>query len=370
MVKTTYFWDEVTDNVIMESDDAGNVTTYTHTPELHGKVLSQNRNGVKSYYHYDGQGNVRQVTDSAGNVTDEATYTALGETVSKTGSTMNPWGYKGALGYYTNPTTDDLYVRARTLEPSLGRWMSEDPIGFVDGPNLYVYVMNSPIDLFDPSGFACEDGGKCCCCPTRLKYTYVRKIVPQTNVTTCFGRPIQSGPASHGDEFKVRLSFENRVVQGLENDSPCQLDWWERTSKDVAGPGGTLLHKACAGWVKNADRFKELGHTSKIHTDFYSRQSEFKCPTTEFGGFVTVRDCPFTGLRKKEDYRLLCISIRIKNTCPDSEVGCTDVGIDLKQVCGLDEAGKPVCKLTMGRGVCSDQEWQQVCPPKPPAKKN
>jgi hypothetical protein len=36
--------------------------------------------------------------------------------------------------------------------PPTGRWLSEDPAGYVDGPNQYLYVRNNPINMTDPSG--------------------------------------------------------------------------------------------------------------------------------------------------------------------------------------------------------------------------
>jgi uncharacterized protein RhaS with RHS repeats len=37
--------------------------------------------------------------------------------------------------------------------PHVGRWLSKDPAGFVDGPNQYLYVKNAPPGAVDPSGF-------------------------------------------------------------------------------------------------------------------------------------------------------------------------------------------------------------------------
>src|SRR5262249_34198931 len=34
----------------------------------------------------------------------------------------------------------------------LARWTSPDPLGLVDGPNLYVYVRNNPVRRSDPNG--------------------------------------------------------------------------------------------------------------------------------------------------------------------------------------------------------------------------
>ena len=138
MAVTNFIWDEVSDNVLFETDENNVVTTsYTHLPGKFGELISQERNGVTSYYHYDGAHSTRQLTDENRNVTDTFIYSADGEEIARTGVTTNPFGYKGAVGYYTNSATDDIYVRARTYQPVTGRWLSLEPLGFVDGPNLY-----------------------------------------------------------------------------------------------------------------------------------------------------------------------------------------------------------------------------------------
>jgi RHS repeat-associated protein len=44
------------------------------------------------------------------------------------------------------------YHRSRYCAPWLGRWVSADPAGLVDGPNLYRYARNNPVRLTDPNG--------------------------------------------------------------------------------------------------------------------------------------------------------------------------------------------------------------------------
>ncbi|WP_428993637.1 RHS repeat-associated core domain-containing protein [Dokdonella fugitiva] len=44
------------------------------------------------------------------------------------------------------------YYRARYYSPGMGRFTQEDPLGFVDGPNSYAYVSNSPMDDNYPMG--------------------------------------------------------------------------------------------------------------------------------------------------------------------------------------------------------------------------
>ena len=74
---THYVWDELSDNVLMETDENGEVTAeYTQEPELYGSVVSQNRGGTESFHHFDGQGSTRQLTDASETVTDEVTYSA------------------------------------------------------------------------------------------------------------------------------------------------------------------------------------------------------------------------------------------------------------------------------------------------------
>lgn len=47
------------------------------------------------------------------------------------------------------------YYRARYYDPALGRFLSEDPIGFKSqDTNFYRYVFNNPLKHTDPSGKA------------------------------------------------------------------------------------------------------------------------------------------------------------------------------------------------------------------------
>lgn len=153
MSVTNYFWDMESDNVLMEKNESGGTTAvYTNEPGLYGKLISQHHNGETYFHHYDGSGDTRVVTDENENVVETTTYSAFGEVVEKTSSIVNPFGYKGALGYYANSETSDFYVRARTYQPKIARWLSVDPLVLMVDWNLYVYAANQPTGFGDASG--------------------------------------------------------------------------------------------------------------------------------------------------------------------------------------------------------------------------
>ena len=51
---------------------------------------------------------------------------------------------------------DLIYMRARYYDRKTGRFISEDPIGFEGGLNLYAYVSGNPVGFVDPSGLGGE----------------------------------------------------------------------------------------------------------------------------------------------------------------------------------------------------------------------
>ncbi|MDP1978693.1 RHS repeat-associated core domain-containing protein [Undibacterium sp.] len=97
---------------------------------------------------HDNFGNVCCLVNSSTGEAQCYRYTAFEETTSH-GIVQNPWQYAskrfdGLTGFHR--------FGKRDYDCRLGRWLTPDPAGFVDGPNLYAYVHNSPMTLFDPWG--------------------------------------------------------------------------------------------------------------------------------------------------------------------------------------------------------------------------
>jgi RHS repeat-associated protein len=59
------------------------------------------------------------------------------------------------FGWHGQPLdaeTGLMYVRHRYYDPETGRFITADPLGYVDGPNLYQYGLNNPVSFADPMG--------------------------------------------------------------------------------------------------------------------------------------------------------------------------------------------------------------------------
>ena len=84
-------------------------------------------------------------------------YGAFGE---EGGSNIGRFGFTGQMRL---PEIGLDYYKARFYDPQIGRFMTPDPAGMVDGPNLYAYVLNDPINFTDPSGLflMCDSEGRC-----------------------------------------------------------------------------------------------------------------------------------------------------------------------------------------------------------------
>ena len=104
------------------------------------------------FYLNDHLGSARLVIDTAGTVKDNYDYYAFGEALDQTISTGQSYRYTGKP--FDNDHSLSLnYYGARYCDPTTGRFISEDPLGFDGGDiNFYVYVGNSPLSYIDPNG--------------------------------------------------------------------------------------------------------------------------------------------------------------------------------------------------------------------------
>ena len=103
---------------------------------------------------------VRKVVDMRGKVVSHLEYNAFGKLVSSTGDKP--------LFRYTGKMFDDAtglqWNVNRWYDAKVGRWISEDPIGFKGkDKNLYRYAKSSSINMDDPLGLLTQAEKDCCC---------------------------------------------------------------------------------------------------------------------------------------------------------------------------------------------------------------
>jgi RHS repeat-associated protein len=83
-------------------------------------------------------------------VSGRRAYDAFGNVVGSTGTWQGPFSYGGPFGYQTDGDSGLLLLGHRYYDPTLGRFLSRDPIG--DGRNWYAYCANNPVRFADPEG--------------------------------------------------------------------------------------------------------------------------------------------------------------------------------------------------------------------------
>jgi RHS repeat-associated protein len=117
---------------------------------------SANTNGITHYVHVDHLGTSQRLTNAQGETTWRMVSEAFGKTFvdtalapATTGSTTNNLRFPGQ---YEDQETATHYNYMRTYLPMVGRYGETDPIGLAAGVNTFVYVVNRPLNAFDPKG--------------------------------------------------------------------------------------------------------------------------------------------------------------------------------------------------------------------------
>ena len=59
-------------------------------------------------------------------------------------------------GMTLDPVTGLYYARNRNYDPSLGRWINQDPADYINGANTYQFVMGNPVGNVDPWGLSAQ----------------------------------------------------------------------------------------------------------------------------------------------------------------------------------------------------------------------
>jgi RHS repeat-associated protein len=149
---------------------------------LNGKQIAKVEGSKKYFYHTDHLGSTRAITDEQGKVTGRFEYQPYGleENTVAGDDTLT------FTGKIQDAPTGLMYFNARYYDPTLGRFITEDPAK--DRGNWYIYCGNGPLKYIDPTG-----------------ESYILVILPQDRSQK--GILILLSQASK-DKAKINLAFD------------------------------------------------------------------------------------------------------------------------------------------------------------------
>jgi RHS repeat-associated protein len=152
---TNYVWDRASALPLLLDDGT---TGYLHADGILAEITGS---ATLTYHLTDALGSVRGLTDLSGTVVGTVNYDAFGSVRTQTGTT-SAFGFTGEQ---VDSETSFTFLRARYLDPALGRFLSVDTVQpnakGTQGFNLFGYVANNPCTMTDPSGHSVPGLGAC-----------------------------------------------------------------------------------------------------------------------------------------------------------------------------------------------------------------
>lgn len=127
------------------------IARYLHGARIDELIARQRASDGRGWYLTDHVGSVRDISNSAGGVVAQVSYSSFGQVLS-VGNLDDVDRFQFA-GRDFDQEIRWYFFRARFYDPSVGRFIGEDPIRFESNDlNLYRYVINNPLSLVDPFG--------------------------------------------------------------------------------------------------------------------------------------------------------------------------------------------------------------------------
>ena len=137
------------------NNGAWQVTRYVHSLDGTGDLLTILKEGQRYSVHHDGLSSTRLLSDSTATPQTALNYSTFGEPLST--NPANPLMTYQFAGEYYDADTGLIYLRARWMNPTVGRFISMDEFeGAKKLPlslNKYIYANGDPVNFVDPSGY-------------------------------------------------------------------------------------------------------------------------------------------------------------------------------------------------------------------------
>jgi RHS repeat-associated protein len=245
-------------NLIEETSATGAVVARYSQGLNIDEPLAMLRASTTSYYQADGLGSITSLSNGAGALAQTYSFDSFGKT-TPTGSLVNPFQYTSRE---LDTETNLYFYRARYYDPSAGRFLSEDPSATSGRENLFQYVGNNPLNLYDPSG---------------LSQTKPKQTQPGSNAVffiCCKGGQIavcdkNSGAYGNGWVLDCMRQHEKQHIKDMTcgGKTPCK----DQPDGPIQVPQSTARELECAAYRKELEclapapgNTKEIGDRKKF----------------------------------------------------------------------------------------------------------
>jgi RHS repeat-associated protein len=241
------------DDIALAFENTGGVTNrYVYGPNVDQILADGSQLNGLLWPLADHESSVRDLVKLVGSTTqvqNHIVYDTFGRVISETAPTIDH------LFSYTGRERDEatgLYnYRARWYDPAVGRFASEDPVGFSSGDvNLFRYVGNSSVNAIDPSGLTVRSPLWNFSMPKSATQQLIDLGMPARTAETLLPQGPFSGEPWFEAEFQ-RLAAQQRTVQ------PDASTGWPGASPDQLQRLDAARNVGWGGWIGQKTGFVE-----------------------------------------------------------------------------------------------------------------
>ena len=218
---TQYLWDG--NQVLKEYAGDGSVKA--------AYFLGVDRGAIKTggkWYQYikDSRGSITGMIDPTGNRVATYRFEDYGAQAVDQGTVYNPFRWNAEQ---LDSETGLVYLRNRYYQPSTGRFLQRDPIGYAGGLNVMAYCSGDPVNASDPSGLDQAPPGYS---PTAFYSGRLERFD---------GMP----PGQFAEMMGYGLFYTFAAIEFVEFAAPAAAYSWSRWgSRGPASPTGNLVNAA------------------------------------------------------------------------------------------------------------------------------
>jgi len=206
------------------------VEGYVEYSEVSGGFFDQSKQGWYTYIRDQVWTIYKVYSDYTNQMIDTRAYDTFGNLINRSGTSLGNHGFHSK---YFDQESDLCYFFHRYYNPSFGRFINEDPIGFEGGMNFYSFVNNNPIKWIDPYGLV-----------KRVRNLAINKVhwSPRGNNGSNTPGFTYSGETKYNEKtgkYYCEFTWESNADMFINLDSPESYmdiyrheaqhiwDWWE-----------------------------------------------------------------------------------------------------------------------------------------------